>query len=265
MQQRHPRTGEKGNEHMIDDVTQMSKFLACVLRHKPDRLGIVLDQAGWVEVSELICCAGLRGRVITRESLAEVIKQSEKPRFSLSEDGQRIRASYGHSVPVKLDLPIFDPPNLLYYGTGEGVLMSLLGTGIRSPERKFVQLFEDMGTAVKAGMRGGRPVVLEVSARTMAVDGHLFHRLGTGLWLTIPACYIKVAALKGTEGIFEVVRCVRCNFRGQADAFAETRSVYHDMRCPRCATTQLDTSVLNRAWALQGRRYGYGDDNCLLQ
>lgn len=35
-------------------LTDTSKFLSLVLRHKPDTIGISLDEHGWANVSELI-------------------------------------------------------------------------------------------------------------------------------------------------------------------------------------------------------------------
>ena len=36
---------------------KVSKFLSYVLRHKPDAIGLELDEGGWADVDELIRCA----------------------------------------------------------------------------------------------------------------------------------------------------------------------------------------------------------------
>lgn len=55
----------------------------------------------------------------------------------------------------------------------------------------------------------------------------------------------------------------RCTFEGTADEFKGSMGVYHDMRCPKCGTTHIDTSDVNAKWAAEGRDYGYGDNNVL--
>ena len=36
------------------DLTKTSRFISLVLRHKPETIGIALDEHGWANVSELI-------------------------------------------------------------------------------------------------------------------------------------------------------------------------------------------------------------------
>jgi predicted Zn-ribbon and HTH transcriptional regulator len=56
-------------------------------------------------------------------------------------------------------------------------------------------------------------------------------------------------------------KCKQCGFYDDADKFEPTMSVYHDMRCPKCGTTAIDTSEINAAWKQKGDVYGYGDNN----
>jgi putative RNA 2'-phosphotransferase len=64
---------------------QLSKFLSLVLRHKPDEIGIRLDEAGWVSVSELLEAMRRAGRGTSRDKLEEVVRSSDKQRFAFSE------------------------------------------------------------------------------------------------------------------------------------------------------------------------------------
>jgi putative RNA 2'-phosphotransferase len=36
------------------EIIRTSKFLSLLLRHEPERVGLELDQAGWVSVRELL-------------------------------------------------------------------------------------------------------------------------------------------------------------------------------------------------------------------
>ncbi len=79
-----------------------SKQLSHVLRHRPDAIGIYLDAAGWVRVDDLLAALARHGASLTREQLQRVAADSDKQRFALSEDGKRIRANQGHSLPIEL-------------------------------------------------------------------------------------------------------------------------------------------------------------------
>ena len=92
--------------------TAISKFLSYVLRHEPGAVGITLDAAGWVEVDVLLDASARHGRHLTRAELDDVVATSPKQRFALSEDGQRIRASQGHTTAVDLGYEPAEPPDV---------------------------------------------------------------------------------------------------------------------------------------------------------
>ncbi|SNB67507.1 putative RNA 2'-phosphotransferase [Agrobacterium sp. 719_389] len=99
---------------MAQSLSEISKFLSYVLRHKPDAIGIKLDAEGWANIDELIARADIP---LTHELLLEIVDTSDKKRFAISADGQFIRANQGHSVVVDLGLEPVEPPVLLYHGT----------------------------------------------------------------------------------------------------------------------------------------------------
>src|SRR5512138_184867 len=84
------------------DTIRMSKFLSLILRHEPERVGLNLDSAGWVGVTELVEAVNRHGVSLTLSQLKQVVERNDKKRFAFNEDGQRIRASQGHSVEVDL-------------------------------------------------------------------------------------------------------------------------------------------------------------------
>jgi putative RNA 2'-phosphotransferase len=178
-----------------------SRFLSFVLRHEPQSIGIELDGGGWVAVDDLVaaCCA--RGRALTREALEEIVAASPKRRFAFSEDGTRIRASQGHSVPVELGYPPVVPPAWLYHGTTAAKVAAIRRAGLRRMSRHDVHLSVDRETARAVGARRGRPVILRIAAGRMHADGHLFHRSDNGVWLTaaVPPVYIEPDADGGGE------------------------------------------------------------------
>jgi putative RNA 2'-phosphotransferase len=162
----------------------MSKFLSLVLRHQPDKVGIVLDAGGWVDVDELITACAAKGRRFSRAELDHVVATNNKKRFAYSADGRRIRASQGHSVTVELGLAATAPPDVLYHGTAAATLPLILREGLRPMSREDVHLSADVQTAVRVGSRHGRPVVLAVDAVGLAGAGHEFRVSANGVWLT---------------------------------------------------------------------------------
>ena len=175
-----------------DETVKTSKFLSLVLRHAPGLIGISLDPAGWVSVGELLRACGAHGRGLSLEELRAVVEGNDKRRFSFSEDGSRIRANQGHSVPVELGYSAAVPPEILYHGTVEKFLPSIMREGLMRGARHHVHLSADVETASKVGGRRGRPVVLTVESERMRRDGHEFFLSANGVWLTerVPPEYI---------------------------------------------------------------------------
>ncbi len=181
---------------MADEILRMSKFLSLVLRHKPELIGLTLDQNGWASVEDLIRLANRHGIRLTRPLLMQVVADNEKKRFALSDNGERIRASQGHSVKVDLGLPPALPPEILYHGTASRFLESILAGGLHSANRQHVHLSPDVATAMRVGQRHGSPVVLVIRSGEMAAAGHTFFVSANGVWLTdrVPQEFISVAA-----------------------------------------------------------------------
>jgi len=171
----------------------ISRFLSLVLRHEPEKIGISLNNQGWVAVDTLLAALPFP---LERSALQRLVQESDKQRFAISADGQRIRANQGHSIPVELGLAPTDPPDVLYHGTVERFLSSILAQGLVKGERHHVHLSADMETAQKVGDRRGRAIILVVAARQMAADGHRFFRSENSVWLTdhVPVAYLSRCA-----------------------------------------------------------------------
>lgn len=174
-------------------ATQVSKFLSKYLRHLPERLGLTLGPGGWVPVAELLAACSRVDFPISSDELIEVVRTNSKQRFSFDETGLLIRANQGHSVGVDLQLEPCIPPNVLYHGTGESAVPSILERGILRMRRDHVHLSADVATAIMVGIRHGRPVVFAVDAAAMACDDYVFYRSDNLVWLVahVPAAYLK--------------------------------------------------------------------------
>jgi putative RNA 2'-phosphotransferase len=174
-------------------LKRLGKWLSWILRHEPGAIGLELDPQGWASVDALLQCAQEDGKPLTRETLKAVVAADSKQRFAFSSDEQRIRASQGHSVDVDLGLTPKDPPEILYQGTVDRFLDSIREHGLLKQSRHHVHLSDEVDTAQAVGSRRGKPVVLEVEARRMASNGHLFYQSDNGVWLTdhVPPEYIR--------------------------------------------------------------------------
>jgi putative RNA 2'-phosphotransferase len=166
-----------------DRAVTVSKFLALHLRHAPERIGLVLDEAGWVDVEELLRAAAAAGFPITREELDIAVAEPVKRRYAYDASRTRVRAVQGHSVQVALGYEPSAPPAELFHGTVERFVARILSEGLRPMERQHVHLSPDVATAQTVGMRRGRPVILRVDAGAMAADGAEFFRADNGVWL----------------------------------------------------------------------------------
>ncbi|MBV1939805.1 RNA 2'-phosphotransferase [Streptomyces sp. BV286] len=175
-------------------TVKVSKYLSKHLRHQPERIGLTLDEGGWVEIGTLMSAAAAHGFRFTRGELDHVVATNDKRRFAI--EGTRIRASQGHSVTVDLGLPSATPPAYLYHGTVARSLDAIRAEGLRPMNRHDVHLSADRETATRVGARRGRPVVLSVDAGAMDRDGHVFRVSANGVWLTaaVPPGYLRFPA-----------------------------------------------------------------------
>ena len=165
-------------------ITKISKFLSLVLRHDPQKIGIKLDEAGWVGVGDLLNALAKSGFPVAETELRQVVETNDKKRFGFSDDGEQIRANQGHSVSVELGYEPVVPPEILYHGTVDRFLNSIRSVGLIKGERHHVHMSLDAHTAMKVGERRGLPVILRVRSAQMHLDGIAFFETANGVWLT---------------------------------------------------------------------------------
>ncbi|MFA6153854.1 RNA 2'-phosphotransferase [Mesorhizobium sp.] len=162
--------------------TQISKFMSLVLRHAPQEAGLSLDENGWADFGMLCAVIHTKFGASTADVL-RIVEENPKKRFAI--DGNRIRATQGHSVDVDLGLPPSVPPYMLYHGTKEEFLPSILREGLTSQSRQHVHLSNDVETAlIVARRRAGKSVILQVDSAAMTRDGMSFFLSDNGVWLT---------------------------------------------------------------------------------
>ena len=173
----------------------VSKALSYLLRHCKDPVYVDPD-GGWAPVETILQVLGQDYPGVTRADLDRIVREDKKTRYSYGGlDGQLIRANQGHSIPgVVISMEEPTPPPLLYHGTADRFVESILREGLRPMSRLWVHISPDYETAVKVGSRHGRPVVLAFRAQDFVRDGYRLYRSANGVWqaAAVPPEYLSV-------------------------------------------------------------------------
>ncbi|TWI83280.1 putative RNA 2'-phosphotransferase [Lacibacter cauensis] len=179
---------------MEKNLKHLSKFLSLILRHKPETIGLQLNENGWANVQELISKINQHNTALDSETLNHIVETNDKKRFAFNEDKTMIRASQGHSVEVELNLKEMQPPQFLYHGTVQAFMEAIQKEGLKKMSRQHVHLSNNQETATKVGSRRGKPVILIINAAAMHADSYAFFLSDNGVWLTdhVPAQYIQL-------------------------------------------------------------------------
>lgn len=162
---------------------KLSVFISLILRHKPETIGLTLDDQGYLEVDQLIKGVNESGRFIDENILEEIVMTDNKQRYSYNVDGSKIRANQGHSIQVNLGLLECKPPDKLYHGTVDKYVDSIVSTGLQKKSRQYVHLSENIDTATSVGSRRGQPVILTIKSGEMYKDGIKFYKSENNVWL----------------------------------------------------------------------------------
>jgi putative RNA 2'-phosphotransferase len=129
---------------------------------------------------------------LNNELIKTIVETNDKQRYIISDDGKRIRANQGHSITVDLELESKVPPDMLYHGTAERFLNSILKDGLKPMRRQYVHLSPTEEIALAVGKRHGNPVVLSINTKKMQEDGYKFFLSKNKIWLVkeVPVKYI---------------------------------------------------------------------------
>ena len=172
-----------------EELTSKGKYLSFILRHSLDDFNAgLIDDGGYMSISELL------KRGFTEELIEEIVSTNNKARYEFNDMHTKIRARQGHSIPVDVGLTPTTPPDVLYHGTADRFIPSILNEGLKPMSRLYVHLSSDVDTATTVGKRHGKPVVLSIDAKQMVNDGIQFFLSNNGVWLTkyVDTKYIKL-------------------------------------------------------------------------
>lgn len=171
---------------------RISRFLTYLLRHRPREYPLVFDSRGFVEWQDLVAIVQERYDQVTEEDVRAVVTDSQKKRFEL--EGERVRATYGHSFPVDLRHKAVEPPENLYHGAARDIVQSMLRNGLKPRDRQYVHLSLTAAEAESVARRHDPvPAIIVVDARAAHADGVEFYRSGP-LFLveSVPAKFLSL-------------------------------------------------------------------------
>jgi len=194
-----PVCNEKGKFLMDDrELNALSRIMAGALRHFPDKLGLIMDGRGWVDIASFIDALGTArsGFDWLRVHHIEALVATDlRGRYQI--DGGMIRATYGHTIDVTLDdLPLADLDELYYPVTEEEADMIIEG-GLHPTDRRKVHLSGSLGKAIEAGkVRTEEPLILRIDGKKIKKDGVKIYRASNDVYVTdeIDAKYIHKVA-----------------------------------------------------------------------
>ena len=182
------RTGERNS---------LARRLALVLRHAPEKFALEMDINGWVDVKDIVRQfkkqGGKRNHWLRPHHLSAVVETDPKGRYDIR--GNTIRATYGHTVEIEIDLPTDNIPDALYYPCDPVETENLLEVGISPSGRSHVHLSASIKTAAEAGhVHFALPTILEIDTAQMIAAGETIWHAGITVYLTdnTPAKYLSV-------------------------------------------------------------------------
>ena len=168
---------------MRKEFVAISKYLAYILRHHPEKIGIHLDAKGFADLEPILMSLNQKyshlgvGK-ITKKTLEELIRVSDKLRYEIQ--GEKIRALYGHSLKVQIEME--EPEKLpaqLFHGTTPKAYAKIKTEGLIKRGRQYVHLSKDKQTAELVGKRRTtHPIILVINVQNAKEAGIPFYKSG---------------------------------------------------------------------------------------
>jgi putative RNA 2'-phosphotransferase len=193
-----PDCGDKGKFLMNDEeIDKLGRIMAGILRHFPERFNLHMDDHGWVDVQDMInSIRAKRSQFhwLRKHHIQAVVSTDPKGRYQIRDD--EMRATYGHSLGIDLDLPTDDIPDMLFYPATEEEADIMLEVGLKPSDRKMVHLSKTVDDAKKASAhRVSEPIILEIDTQGAITDGHVIMKAGKTVYITdeVPASFLKKA------------------------------------------------------------------------
>ncbi|MCL2785610.1 MAG: RNA 2'-phosphotransferase [Methanomassiliicoccaceae archaeon] len=192
-----PVCGDPDGRFLMNDseVERLGRTLAGILRHgkfEPD-----MDDQGFVSMREIIYLVkehNYRMHWLRPHHVIALVETDPKGRYQIS--GDLVRATYGHSIPLELELPTDDVPAELFFPTTAEEVDIILETGLLPSDRSMVHLSLTYEDAMRAGkVRVDNPIILVIDADAVFDAGLDIGKAGRTVFLAkeIPPDCLEIA------------------------------------------------------------------------
>ena len=194
--ERCPLCGEEGKFIMSDyEVEKIGRTLAAILRH--GKFGLEMDSRGNVDLRDVM--AKIRERNprmnwLRSRHIEALVDTDPKGRYVIS--GGKIRATYGHTIPLDIRLDCENIPDELFYPATPEEAELILESGIFPSDRAMVHLSLTYRDALRAGsVRTEDPVILVIDTGVCMELGSDIGRAAKTVFLcrSVPADAIDIA------------------------------------------------------------------------
>jgi putative RNA 2'-phosphotransferase len=173
-------------------IERITRSLAYMLRHQPEKFDLELDSQGWGELEDVVRALNEKlGEPIEEQDVRNAIVAGDRPRYEIR--ATRVRALYGHSIEVEPGEPS-KPPEFLYVGVAGRDAERARKFGLRGGRRRFLHLARTAEEAREAGRRTGREyAVLTVFALDAWEEGvNFYDRQALFLAEEVPTQFIEL-------------------------------------------------------------------------
>jgi len=164
----------------------IARKLALVLRHAPEKFDLEMDINGWIDVRDIVNkfkSSGRRQHWLRPHHLRAITETDPKGRYEVR--GNMMRATYGHTVEIELDLPTSDIPDSLFFPCDPDEAENLVQVGLNPGDRAHVHLSSSIRAAAEAGrFHRDDPAILEVDTARMVANGETVWHAGITVYLT---------------------------------------------------------------------------------
>ncbi|MEM3342629.1 MAG: RNA 2'-phosphotransferase [Thermoplasmata archaeon] len=179
-----------------EELDRLGRIMAGALRHFPERFGLTMDEHGWVPLRVFVNQVKRRKEQfywLRPHHVIAIIETDPKGRYQY--DGEMIRATYGHSINIELDLPSDNIPDFLYYPSRSDEVEKMLKEGISPSERQHVHLSLSPKDAWNAGTpKIKEPAILEIDTRKVVGENMKIMKAGKTVFITkqVPAAALRL-------------------------------------------------------------------------
>ena len=122
------------------------------------------------------------------------MQKDDRILYSFNKDETKIRANYGHTIQVDLELETATPPEYLYHGSSEPCVTGISRNGLQPISRQYVHMSTDIEDSIRVSSKYEKPVVYRIDTKVAISLGAVIQTPNRKIWLTkhVPAQALQI-------------------------------------------------------------------------